>query len=273
MLVNFMLIGAQKSGTSSLAYQLIQHPQISFCKHKEPDYFSKSIDWQADLNKYHELFSCSPGKIYGEASTTYSWILEYPETADRLYKYNPNLKLLYIMRQPVERAISHYTHHLLRARTKYPLEIEVFENPTYINHSRYALQLGPYLERFPRENLLLIIFEEFSQNAHGILYSIADHLGIDRTGFDKIDLKPQYRTMDRTGDRKIKKWLTPFARIFPLKIRNALRGPFVFKLDSKIEFPLETKKLLWRFLQDDVQAIENIMERSLDLWRDAPYDR
>lgn len=268
-----MLIGAQKSGTTSLAYQLRQHPQIGFCQHKEPNFFSLPGEVVADVAEYHALFDESIDKVYGEASTTYSWFPQYPHTPQRIHDYNPGMKIIYIMRQPVERAISHYTHHLLRARTKYPPEIEVFENPTYINHSRYALQMRPYLERFPRENLLLIVFEEYTQNTLRTLYSIANHLGIDRTGFDKIDLEPQYRTMDRTGDRKIKKWLTPFARIFPLKIRNTLRGPFVYRLDSKIDFPLETKKLLWRFLQDDVQAIENIMERSLDLWRDAPYDR
>ena len=272
MLVDFMLIGAQKSGTTSLAHQLAQHPQIGFCRHKEPDFFSKHDDWTRNIAEYHRLYELSSGKLYGEASTTYTWIPEYPETASRLHQYNPNLKLLYIMRQPVERAISHYTHHLLRARTRYPPEIEVFEHPTYINHSRYALQMRPYLERFPRENLYFLLFEEYIDNPTGTLDAIAAHLGIEQSGFDQIDLSPQYQTLDRSGDRKIKKWLTPLARLFPLKIRNALRGPFVYRLDAKIEFPLETKQLLWRFLQDDVRAIEEIMGRRLDLWREFPYD-
>lgn len=266
-----MLIGAQKSGTTSLTYQLAQHPQVGFCKHKEPQYFSMSKDWAANLDEYHKLYTFSPGKKYGEGSTAYSWLPEYPETAQRLHKYNPNLKLIYLMRHPVERTLSHYTHHLLRARTRYPKEREVFEDPTYVSHSRYAVQLRPYLELFPKENVLLIVFEEYIQSVLPTLYQVASHIGIDPSGFDRIDRSPQYQTMDRTGDRKIKKWLTPLARLFPLMVRNALRAPFVYKLQSKIEFPMETKRMLWRFLEDDVLGVEKIMGRRIDSWHTAPY--
>ncbi len=271
LLVDFMLIGAQKSGTTSLSYQLAQHPQISFCKHKEPNFFSKTFDWQGHIDEYHGLYERSQGKIYGEGSTTYSWLPEYPETPYRLHAYNPNLKLIYIMRQPVDRTISHYTHHLLRARTKHSKEREVFEDPTYINHSRYSVQIRPYLELFPRENILLIVFEEYAKNILSALYQIANHIGVDSSCFDHVDLTPQYQTMNRTGDKKIKKLLTPLARLFPLRFRNALRGPFVYKLPSRIEFPIHTKKLLWRFLEDDVRETEKIMGRRIDSWHTLPY--
>jgi len=273
MLVDFMLIGAQKSGTTSLSYQLAQHPQISFCKHKEPGYFSRSDDWVVTLDQYHALYDYSPGKIYGEGSTNYTWLSKYPETASRLHEYNPNLKLIYIMRQPVERIISHYTHHLLRARTRYEKEKEVFEIPEYINHSRYALQIKPYLELFPKENILLMLFEEYINRPLESLHQIAYHLGIDGVGFDEVDLSPQYQTLERTGDKKIKKWLTPISRLFPVKIRNALRAPFVYPLESKIEFPIQTKKLLWRFVENDVDEIEQIMGRTLPAWRYPPFSK
>lgn len=271
MLVDFMLIGAQKAGSTSLSYQLAQHPQIEFCLQKEPDFFSKSRDWKANLAEYHALYEEKPGKFYAEGSTTYTWIPEYPETAWRIQTYNPNVKLLYIMRHPVERAISHYTHHLLKDRTKYPKEVEIFEVPTYINHSRYAMQLRPYFELFPRENILLILFEEYIKNPLQTLHQIGSFLEIDPCGFDQVDLTPQYQSMERTGDKKIKKWLTPISRLFPVKVRNALRGPFVYKLESQIEFSENTKKMLWRFLEDDVRAVEKMMERSLDLWRTSPH--
>lgn len=271
MLVDFMLIGAQKSGTTSLSYQLAQHLEVSFCKKKEPQFFSKEIDWINHIDKYHALFNHAPDKIYGEASTTYTWMPQYPKTAQRLFAYNPNMKLIYIMRQPVERIISHYTHHLLRARTTFPKEREVFEIPEYINHSRYAVQIKPYLELFPRKNILLLIFEEYIENPLDTLNKIAKHLEISPKGFDDIDLRPQYQTVDRYGDRKIKKMLTPFSRLFPVRVRNALRKPFVYKLESKIEFPVEVKQLLWRFVEDDVRKIEKILGRRLDLWRDYPY--
>jgi hypothetical protein len=272
MIVDFILIGAQKSGTTSLSHQLAQHPQISFCRHKEPNFFSKSPDWAAILADYHALYEQAPGKLYGEGSTTYTWLLEYPETAKRLYAYNPNLKLIYLMRQPVERIVSHYTHHLLRARTRYPQDEELFAVPTYINHSRYALQIRPYLELFPRENILLLLFEEYVADPLATLAQIGRHIGARPEGFADIDLSPQYQSLDRTGDRKIKKWLTPLSRLFPLKVRNALRGPFVYKLDAKVQFSSETRRLLWRYVEDDVRALETIMGRSLEIWRQPPYD-
>jgi len=266
-----MLIGAQKAGSTSLAHQIAQHPQIEFCKHKEPDFFSKTKDWKDNLQKYHSLFNQTQGQICGEGSTTYTWIPEYPRTAWRIHAYNPDVKLIYIMRHPVERTISHYFHHFLRARTKNPKEQEILKVPTYINHSRYAMQLRPYLELFPKEAILPIIFEEFIEDPFPTLNQIANFLKIDPGGFNDIDTSPQYQSINRKGDRKIKKILTPLSRLFPLKIRNALRGPFVYEVESKVEFSEDFKKLLWRFFEDDVFSLEKVMNRSLDIWRKAPY--
>jgi hypothetical protein len=265
--VNFMLIGAQKAGTTSLSHQLAQHPQVAFCYHKEPDFFSRHADWQARLPEYHQLYQVAPGKVYGEGSTTYTWIPEYPDTAARLHAYNPHLKLIYIMRQPVERTISHYLHHLQRARTRFPKEVEIFEVPTYINHSRYAMQLRPYLELFPRHALQPVIFEEYIQNPLAALHAIAAHIGVDPAGFDNIDLSAQNQTADRLSERKLKVWLTPLARLFPLKFRNALRGPFMYQMKEKVVFDPAVKQLLWRFLEDDVAFIEGLLGRGLPAWR------
>ena len=271
MRVDFILIGAQKSGTTSLAYQLRQHPQIGFCRHKEPNFFSRPGEVAADVVEYHTLFDESIGKIYGEASTTYSWFPQYPQTAQRIQVYNPAVKIIYIMRQPVERVRSHYTHRLLRARTRLPADQELFENPVYVNRSRYAVQLQPYLARFPRENIHLMIFEEYTADPLPALHTLAGHLGIAPKGFDGIDLTPQYQSSQRTGDKEIKKWLTPVSRLFPLKVRNALRGPFVYKPDRDIEFSEKIRQILWALVLQDVHEIEKLLGRKITEWRTPPY--
>ena len=97
---------------------------------------------------------------------------------------------------------------------------------------------------------------------------------IDPGGFDNIDLKPQYQSIDRTGDTKLKKMLTPLAQLlFPVKLRNSLRKPFVYQLDKKVEISDDLKKRLWRYVEDDVTALETIMGQSLDTWRKPPYTR
>ena len=83
MLVDFMLIGAAKCGTTSLAYEISQHPQINFSKIKEPHFFSQVIDWKSKIHEYHSLFHEEEGKIYGEASPYYTLHPEFLDTSKR----------------------------------------------------------------------------------------------------------------------------------------------------------------------------------------------
>jgi hypothetical protein len=178
MRVDFMIIGAQKCGTTSLASQLAEHPSICFCKIKEPGYFHKVEDWRSDLDAYHQLFAPEDGQICGEASTMYTFLPEWHGTHSRLFAYNPDLKLIYIMRNPVERVISNYAHDLVRGFVKAAPESVVFEDPGYINRSRYGVQIRPYLELFPRENVLLLVFEEYVADQWKALQQICTFLEI-----------------------------------------------------------------------------------------------
>ena len=91
--VNFMLIGAMKCGTSTLAQILKNHPDIGFCKKKEPQFFSKTKSWKANIDEYHSLFNFKEDKIFGEASTTYT---RYPflnlALWNNIYEYNSKMK-------------------------------------------------------------------------------------------------------------------------------------------------------------------------------------
>ena len=232
--VNFMIIGAQKCGTTSLAEQLAKHPEICFCKTKEPAYFNTTADWQAGLSRYHALFTPAPREICGEASTSYTFLPEYPETHSRLYSYNPELKLIYIMRNPVERIMSHYAHRLSLGRINALPENEVFARPDYINRTRYSYQIGPYLELFGRKNILLLLFEDYIHHQEETLKQTALFLGISPETFPEIDTTPKNKT------------------------RRA-REP---------QFSPGVKRQLWDVLRTDVQSLEEIMGKRLDIWTD-----
>lgn len=186
MRVDFMLIGAQKCGTTSLAKQLAAHPQICFCKVKEPGYFNKISDWHSDLPAYHALYSPRSGQICGEASTMYTFLPEWQETHSRLFAYNSDLKLIYMMRNPIDRVISNYSHRLVRSTVKEPPEIAIVSDPTYINRSRYGLQIRPYRELFEEKNILLLIFEEYVSDQLNTLRRIASFLEISSNGIDDL---------------------------------------------------------------------------------------
>lgn len=280
MKVDFMMIGAMKCGTTSIAEQLALHPQICFSRIKEPGYFHKTEAWQAGLNSYHALFEPKPGQLCGEGSTFYTFFPEFTDTHRRLYEYNPALKLIYVMRQPVKRIISHYTHNLVREIDKRSPEQAVFEDPRYINRSRYGVQIRPYLELFGPENVLLLVFEDYTADQVISLRRIAEFLGIDPAPFTETDTTPRHQSVGQpyiryeavrnlTGTVAFQK----VRSMVPTAVRHSIRDRFLAnKIDEKPEFTLETRQALWRMLEDDVYAIERLLDRRLGDWRQGYTD-
>jgi hypothetical protein len=275
VLVDFMVIGAQKCGTSSLAGQLAEHPQVCFCSKKEPGYFDRTEDWKATLDEYHKLYSPAAGQICGEASTMYTFIPEWRGTHSRLAAYNPDLKLIYMMRQPVERIISQYSHRLVRETVRERPEIAVFADPAYVNRTRYAVQIRPYLELFGPEKVLLLIFEEYTHDPLRTLGRIAEFLDVRPDAFQSVDLTARHRSARewylRNSYRRIRSStvLQAVASKVPSLMRRAARPYFCNRLEAKPEFSPELKQTLWQLLEDDVAAMEALMGRRLDIWRDG----
>jgi hypothetical protein len=270
-----MMIGAQKAGTTSLAAQLAAHPQICFCKEKEPGYFHKTADWAAGLDEYHRLYSPRPGQLCGEASTYYTFFPEFRDTHARLFDYNPALKLIYVVRQPVERIISHYTHNRVREIDTRPPAEAVFAEPAYLNRSRYGVQIRPYLELFGPENVLLLVFEEYTADQIATLYRVADFLGIAAAPFAETDTTPLHQSVGQPYLRSEAARAFTHSALFqkvrgvvPAAIRQPIRHRLLSnKIDEKPTFAPEVKQALWRLLEDDVHTIEQMLGYSLNVWR------
>lgn len=275
MRVDFMVIGAQKAGTTSLAAQLAAHPQICFCKEKEPGYFHKTEAWAEGLEEYHALYSPTPGQLCGEASTYYTFFPEFRETHKRLYDYNPALKLIYVMRQPVERVISHYTHNRVREIDTRPPEIAVFSDAPYVDRSRYGVQIRPYLELFGPENVMLLVFEEYTADQIATLYRVADFLGIEQAPFAETDTTPLHQSVGQPYLRSeaarsfTKSELFQKVRgVVPAAIRQPIRHRLLSnKIEEKPYFSPEVKQALWRLLEDDVHTVEQLLGYGLNVWR------
>lgn len=276
MVVDFMIIGAQKCGTTSLSQQLAGHPEVCFSRIKEPGYFNEADDWRAGLKRYHELFEPLDGQICGEASTMYTFLPEYLDTHVRLYDYNPHLKLIYMMRNPVDRVLSNYTHNLVRSLEARPPEAVVFADPGYISRSRYAVQIRPYLERFGRSQVKLLIFEEYIQNQRLVLTEVADFLEINPTAYPDAEPAEANRSV---GEYHLKsplieslarsRWFDLVRANVPASIRQPVRRSLSNRLDESPSFSPELKLELWRWLEDDVTAIESVLGRTLSVWRDT----
>lgn len=253
-----MIIGVQKCGTTTLAHWLAQHPEIKMCSQKEPEFFSKNTKWKNELEDYHALFKDGNGKLLMEASTSYSWLLEYPETPERLYEYNKDLKLIYIVREPIARIKSHYRHHVLKGYTKKPFSQEVFSNPTYLAHSSYDAQLRKFRHLFGDDQILCLQFEDLIKSEVSVLKKITSFLGIeDFQSKDEIDLTAQNTSSELKKVSPLKKYIAPLFRFVPLSFRLRARGVLYRNYDVSIDSNERIENNLYALLQNDIVAFKN----------------
>ena len=119
MIVDFMIIGAQKCGTTTFFDILKRHPDLSACREKEPHFFSKTPNWRKNLGWYHSLFEEEEGRLLFEASTTYTFHPFFnKEIWLDIFDYNPEMKFIYLVRNPLDRIISGYRHSYERGYLK-----------------------------------------------------------------------------------------------------------------------------------------------------------
>jgi hypothetical protein len=253
--VDFFIIGAQKSGTTSLANMLAAHPEVCFAKHKEPQFFSKEANWEDKLEEYHQLFNhLEEGQILGEASTTYTFFPEYDNVPEKIHHYNPEAKLIYIVRDPVERIKSHYAHRYLRGREKgKDIEKEVLNNPCYVNRSRYALQLNYFLESFDQNQMLVLKFEEFKKALKKVQEQIGDFLSINPQSFPEISQGANKSTEQEEVPENIKRFLEA---IPSYQLKKRIEPYFSKRIKTKPEFPDRLRKKLDKLLAMDLLLIE-----------------
>jgi hypothetical protein len=155
-----VIIGAMKSATTSLFRWLDEQPETFMAHPKETRFFSDL--WSNGLDWYLAKFAgARPDQVLGEASQSYTSPEFAADAARRMAEIVPEARLIYVIRQPIDRLRSHYRWEAQRARESRPLREAIREpgNP-YVGHSCYYQCLSPYIERFPRERILVVRFED-----------------------------------------------------------------------------------------------------------------
>lgn len=179
---NFVIIGAMKCATSTIHDQLAKQDGISMSEPKEPNFFSDEEVWAKGLGWYGSLFDSMPdGDLKGESSTHYTKLPTYPECIDRMHEYLPNVKLVYVMRDPVDRLVSQFIHEwsMNKIPKDCPIDRAVDEYLELIDYSRYAMQLEPIVERYGKDSILPVFFERVMDNPQRELERIACFIGYD----------------------------------------------------------------------------------------------
>lgn len=174
-----MLIGAARCGTTSLHAYLGRHPKVYLCTPKEPEFFSRDAVYERGMDWYASLFADAPdGCFLGEASTTYS---RWPHTLDSprlIAEVVPAVKLLYIVRNPTDRAYSHYAHQM-RDGVSSTFEEMLDQRPEYIDCGLYLTQIERFLEHFARDQLHIVLLDDFKVDRVAELRGMQSFLGLD----------------------------------------------------------------------------------------------
>jgi hypothetical protein len=175
---DFIVIGAMKSATTTLHDQLAAQPGFFMSTNKEPNFFSNDENYARGLPWYQSLFDDADATdLCGESSTHYTKLPTYPDTVQRMKAALPQLKLIYMMRHPINRLVSHYLHEQFEWRMQVPIDKAVEQYPELIAYGKYSMQLEPFLDAYGPENILLIFFERFVRQGVGELARIYRFLG------------------------------------------------------------------------------------------------
>jgi hypothetical protein len=310
-LPNFFVVGDAKAGTTSLYYYLKQHPEIYMSPIKEPHFFSKdinvnlfrkhyrktvSIDTKNYFSKpklkelpsvfiteyedYVQLFrEVKDEKAIGEASVSYL----YSKVAAReIYKFNPNSKIIIILRDPIERAYSHYIMDLRSGFTDEADFIKAVINDynklqkgwgisnLYIELGLYYEQVKRYLEVFPKENVKIILYDDYKNQTEKVIKEIFLFLDVDSNFLPDISKKynsgavPKYLKFNKM----VREIYSEIRSFIPQRILNILREIYanVFWERNYKTISNEERKILLEFFRDDIEKLSNLIEKDLTIW-------
>ena len=208
-----------KCGTTALHAYLDAHPDILMAAPKEMNFFVgprveggdqswHGGNWHRGLDWYASHFA--EGRVCGEASPSYT-SPSFPEAAERMAAVLPDARLIYLVRDPIDRALSQYAHHRAAGTERRPLtEALLDEESQYIARSRYHERVRPYLERFPSDRIAIVLQEHLLVRRRSTMSSLFDFLGVDET-FWSPTLESRFHIgvpTDRTLHRPLARELT-----------------------------------------------------------------
>ncbi len=311
---NLFLVGAPKAGTTSIYRFLQSHPDIFMSPIKEPHYFSKDIKSEkfskdyskrnyinldqyfsnnklpniqiAFLENYHQYMELyrdkKDEKYFGEGSTGY---LFSRVAAKEIYNFNPDAKIIMILRNPVERTFSHWRMDSRAGYSRsdnfykdiifdYSLEDNTWGgvSSTYIQLGLYSQQVKRYLEYFPKENVKIFFYDEFEKNPEDIKKELFNFLNVQDVD---IDFSKRYNTDFKARNflihflfKKYRSQTHFFKNIIPKKIKSFLKNIF-FQQSISNHHPINKDvrmKILSLFLHD-ISNLEKIIDKDLSTWK------
>ena len=275
-----------KAGTTSLHSYLNTHPDIAMSEPKEPCYFvhPQELNWpQIEKLKlwqneegYLALFEGSQhANIVGESSTPYTKFPSVTHIPERIYQFNSNARFIYILRDPIERTISHYLHEVRRGHEHNDMLTAISRNPLYCHVSDYASQLQQFLHYFDPSQFLILTFEEMVMDTRGTIKRVFDWLCVD-SSFEPPNLVQKSHVTPDQFYQKGKlfrlRYAWPFNRIadlLPSQVRKAGLNHLVKQVDRNAA--LLQKEAVVEYLQPiqrpQVERLSEQLKRDFPGWK------
>lgn len=279
-LPDFLIIGAQKAGTTTLFFDLVTQTAIHEPLDKEPSALtSDEILAHEGLRRYAALFrSARADQLCFEASTDYTKLPDYPGTTDRARRIFgdriSDLKVVYLVRDPVRRIISHHHHEFIDHIVTDSIDRVVREHPRFLDWTRYATQIQPWLDLLGQDRVRIIQFEQYIKNRRETVADLAGFLGF-RPDLTRID--PE-RIENRSSGRPVLGPVTRFvaqSRLYrslvrPMlsnNLRKAARERLLAKHEEK---PAPPSRDTVQFIRDEL-AEEMLRIAELMGWETPPW--
>jgi len=274
-LPNLLIIGAVKSGTSSLHYYLDLHPEIMMSKKKELYYFVESRNWHRGVEWYSSHFS-RKAKIAGESTPGYTLFPKLKGVPKRIYELLPEVKLIYLIRDPIERAKSHYIANYSSGgeNRTFHSAFENLDNNPFIFPSLYANQLEQYFPFFDVSQILVITLENLHKNPRKTMQKVFHFLAVEDTFYSN-----NFHTIFNPSDKKRRKNrigillkrmaetkpAEVFSPEFRRRIGNIVYRPFSTEI-QRPDFDSDLNQKLLDYFQHDICKLREYSGLSLEGW-------
>ena len=293
---NFLIIGAMKAGTTSLYLYLRQHPQVFVAPLKEPWFFALEDEtpnfcgpgdqeWLNitinNIESYRALFQgVTDEKAVGEASTAY---LYNQKACDRIRYYVPDVRLIAILRDPVERAYSNFLHLVRDGReplTDFVKALKEEENRRrmnwgwgwrYVDRGFYYVQLRRWYNTYDPCQIKVYLYEDLCNDPVALLRDIFRFLEVDQTFVPNTSSKANISSISKSkklrailgSSHPMKAFLRPFLTpVLRKRIVNYLKAVNM----GRPKLPRTVRKSLIEIYRDDIKKLQGLIERDLSKW-------
>ena len=267
---DFIIIGAMKCATSTLHDQLAGQPGFFMTQLKEPNFFSNDEQFNRGWSWYESLFNgAGPGDLCGESSTHYTKLPTYPKTIDRLHERLADVKLIYVMRHPINRLVSHYIHEWTERTITEPIDEAVDRHPRLIDYSRYTMQLEPFIAAYGKAAILPVFFERLISQPQLELERVCRFLGYgpqpiwnDTEGRKNVSAQRLRKSAarDLLVENSVTTWVR--RRFIPQSLRNRIKK--LWQMTKKVELGPEPTRRLEALFDEDLATLGRWLGMSLN---------